>query len=144
METVVAASFGANAGGNLYLLEGWARSEEKFTWTAAEQCTIRLPNLRGDGRFIVRLVASPFVVKQRLPVQRVELLMDDVRVGACELRDISVIEAEVPSELLGDDNRLTVTLRLPTAARPNLVSESQDDRLLALAVRSMMVIRVAA
>jgi hypothetical protein len=142
METVVAVGFGANAGGDQYLLEGWARAEEKFTWTAAERCTIRLPTLPDAGRFVVRFTASPFVVKQRLPFQEVELVIGGVLVGTCEVRDISVIEAEVPADLPRDGKPVTITLRLPSAMRPNTISDSKDDRLLALAMRSMTVLQV--
>jgi len=142
METIVAVGFGANAGGDQYLLEGWARSEENFTWTAAERCSIRLPILPSEGRFVVRFTISPFVVKQRLPVQQVELLIGGVLAGKCEVKDISVIEAEVPSELPRDGEPVTITLFLPSATRPNTISDSKDDRLLALAMRSMTVFQV--
>jgi hypothetical protein len=142
METVVATGFGAKAGGDAYLVEGWARSELEFTWTADAEATIRLPCLRGEGRFIVRLVANPFVVRQRLPFQMVELLMGDIRIGSCTVRHMSVIEADVPRELVDGEKPITVTLRLPTAARPCELTESKDDRLLALAVRSLTVFHV--
>jgi hypothetical protein len=144
VETVFTAGFGAGGGGERYRLEGWANPEPAFTWTAGEQSTVQLPALGGEGSFVVRMVISPFVVKQRLPVQRVELLIGGVRIGACEVKDIAVIEAEVPAELLGDDNRLTLTLRLPTATRPNELTDSKDDRQLALAVRSLTVLRLPA
>jgi hypothetical protein len=142
METVVDVGFGVNAGGAQYLLEGWARAEEKFIWTAAERCTIQLPILPAEGRFVVRFTASPFVVKQRLPFQRVELLIGDVLVGTCEVKDMSVIEAEVPAELRNDRKPVTITFFLPSATRPNTISDSKDERLLALAMRSMTVFQI--
>ncbi|HEY4040649.1 MAG TPA: hypothetical protein VGM32_02265 [Rhodopila sp.] len=142
LETIVEAGFGANQGGEHFRLEGWARAEESFTWTAAHQCSVQLPRLRGEGRFVVRLIASPFVVKERLPLQQVELLINGVRIGSCEVKDVSVIEAEVPAAQRDDEMPVTVVLRLPTATRPNAIGASADDRLLALAVRSMTVFRI--
>ncbi len=141
VETVVAVGFGNEADGDRYRLQGWATSENGFTWTQAPQSTIRLPRLTGDGTFVVRLVVSPFTVPERRPSQHVELSIDGLRLGACEVRDIAVLEAEVPQKLLGENNRLTLTLNLPTATRPSEVGDSKDGRQLALAVRGMTILR---
>jgi hypothetical protein len=142
LESVFAVGFGDNPDAERYRLEGWAASETGFTWTDALQSTIQLPPLAGAGGFIVRLVASPFTVPQRLPFQQVEVLIDGVRLGACQVKEISVIEVEVPAELLVDNNRLTLTLHLPTATCPSDVTDSKDHRRLALAVRSLAIHRI--
>jgi hypothetical protein len=98
--------------------------------------------LAGEGRFIVRLIASPFVVPQLRPFQEVEVLIEGVRFGACRVTDVSVLEVVVPPAMLTENNRLTLTLRLPTATRPSEVVASKDQRELALAVRSMTILRV--
>jgi hypothetical protein len=144
IETIIETGFGVKMGGEPYRQNGWARPEASFTWTAAEESTLRLPVLPSGGRFIIRLVASPFIVKPVLPCQQLVLEVNGVRLGGCEIKDLSVIEAELPPMLLKDGAPLTVTLRLPTATQPNTVSSSADDRLLALAVRSLAVFRVTA
>ena len=143
LEPVLTAGFGHDTDSEQYRLEGWARCEKDFTWTNATHSTIRLPTLAGAGNFIVRLVVSPFVVPQRRPFQQVEIVIDGVRLGGCQVKDISVLEVEVPSEMLVENNRLTLALDLPNAARPNEITDSKDSRLLALAVRSMAIYRIA-
>jgi hypothetical protein len=142
LEPVLAIGFGDNPEAEQCRLEGWAASEEGYTWTDAEQSTIRLPTLAGAGGFIVRLVASPFIVPQRRTFQQVEVMIDGVRIGACQVKDISVIEVAVPVELLVENNRLTLALHLPTATRPSEVTDSKDHRQLALAVRSLAIHRI--
>jgi hypothetical protein len=142
IETVISAGFGKEADGERYRLDGWAASEKGFTWTEGERCTIRLPVLSGAGSFIIRFVATPFIVAELRPFQEIELLIGGVRVGACKVKDIAVIEAEVPPDMLGDDEPLTVTLRLPTAVRPSEIVDSKDHRRLALAVRSLTILRI--
>jgi hypothetical protein len=142
IETVLAIGFGNDADGKMYRRDGWAPAETDFTWTAARQSTIQLPTLAGEGRFIVRLIASPFVVPQLRPFQEVEVLIEGIRFGACRVTDVSVLEVVVPPAMLTENNRLTLTLRLPTATRPSEVVASKDQRELALAVRSMTILRV--
>jgi hypothetical protein len=50
----------------------------------------------------------------------------------------------LPSGTSSADRRPIVTLRLPTSARPNEISDSKDSRQLALAVRSLALLRVPA
>jgi hypothetical protein len=142
LEPVATMAFGYNTDSQQYRLQGWAACEKDFTWTDATQAAIRLPTLTGSGKFIVRLVVSPFVVPQRRPFQQVAILIDGVRLGACQVKDISVIEVEVPAEMVVENNRLTLELDLPNAARPSEITDSKDDRLLALAVRSMAIYRI--
>jgi hypothetical protein len=143
LEPVLTLEFGDNPNSERYRLKGWATAEKGYTWTDAQQSTIALPTLAGAGGFIVRLVASPFVVPQRRPFQQLEVMIDGVRLGTCQVKDISVIEVEVPAELLAENNRLTLTLNLPTATRPSEVSDSKDHRQLALAIRSLAIYRVS-
>ncbi len=141
-EPVITAAFGHDDDSQRYRLQGWASSERDFTWTNATHSTIQLPTLTGLGTFLVRLIASPFIVPQKRPFQQVEVLIDGVRLGACRVKDISVIEVEVPAEMLVADNRLILALNLPNAAHPCELTDSKDDRLLALAVRSMAIFRI--
>jgi hypothetical protein len=142
LEAVLAVHFGDNPEAGRCRLKGWAAPEKGYTWTDAQQSTIELPTLAGAGGFIVRLVATPFIVPQRRPFQQVEVLIDGVRLGTCQIKDISVIEVEVPAGMLVENNRLTLTLNLPTATRPSEVTDSKDHRRLALAVRSLEIHRI--
>jgi hypothetical protein len=141
IETLLTASFGVRGEGASYRLDGWASPEEKFTWTAASNSLIRLPPMPADGKITFRLVGGPFVSKNRLDAQHVELLLGGELIGACDVRDFSVLECDLPRHLLHDNEPVVLTLHLPDAALPRAVSGANDDRLLALAVASIAVLR---
>ena len=141
IETLLTASFGVRGEGASYRLDGWASPEEKFTWTAATDSLIRLPAMPPDGKIIFRLVGGPFVSKNRLEAQHVELLLGGELIGACDVRDFSVLECDLPRHLLHDNESVVLTLHLPDAALPRAVNGANDDRLLALAVASIAVLR---
>lgn len=142
VETILSIDVMANTGVENYLLEGWGLPEESFTWTVAEHCTIRLPPLLGNGYFIFRMVVSPLVVEERLRFQALELTIDRELLGSCKLKVQSVIEVRLPPLPIQDDEPVTIVLHLPNAARPSEITNSDDRRLLGLAVHSMMVFRV--
>jgi hypothetical protein len=141
-ETIITMEFGKGANGDQYRLDGWAPSEQGFTWTGADKCTVRLPALTGDGSFIVRIVVTPYTAAKIRPFQQVDLLINDVGIGGCQVKNIAVIEAEVPADILRGNGPLTLTLLLPTAVRPSEIGPSKDHRQLALAVRNLTVLRV--
>ena len=143
VETILSIDVMANTGVENYLLEGWGLPEESFTWTIAEHCTIRLPPLLGNGYFIFRMVVSPLVVKERLRFQALELTIDGESLGSCKLKDKSVIEVRLLPLPIKDDEPVTIALHLPNAARPSKINDSDDCRLLGLAVHSVVVFRVA-
>jgi hypothetical protein len=144
VEAAFSADFSVAGHAQACRLDGWARPEAAFTWTAAHECQIKLPPLAGDGKFIFRLVGSPYVSKGRLPSQQIEILVDGELLGMCQVRDVAVLECEIPRRLLENNEPIVVTLNLPTAACPRDVSGADDDRILALAVRSIAVLRVTA
>jgi hypothetical protein len=141
-EVVVTAEFGVDGLTEPFRLEGWAKPEKRFTWTNATESTIRLPPLPGGGSFVFRLIGSPFLSKGKISSQSVELMLGGVPLGGCNVRDMSVLECALPSDLLHRSGPIDITLRLPAAARPSEVSGANDDRLLALAVHSVAVLRV--
>jgi hypothetical protein len=143
VETVVSAEMRANTGAEKYLLGGWGLPEERFTWTAAEHCEIQLPPLHGKGYFVLRMVVSPLVVRERLRFQRLDLSIGGTLLGSCRLKDKSVIEVRLPPAEGQDDSPVTIALSLPNATRPSDITDSEDTRLLGLAVHTITVFRVA-
>ena len=142
VETILAVDTRADAGAEDYLRDGWSPAEDGFTWTSAVRCGIRLPPMWGGGTFLLRLVVSPFVAEGQLPFQPVELMLGGVSLGSCKVRDKSVIEAALPSELLMEGMPVDIVLHVPGAARPNDFFETDDQRLIALAVYQIVVLRL--
>ena len=142
LELVASIDCGLDGAGRDHLLDGWSAAEKTFTWTNAESSQLRLLPVPPDDRCIVRLIGNPYVVKGLIPFQRIEILVNGELMGTARVNDIAVIECEVPMRLRQRDEPIILTLRLPTAARPCDVTGINDSRLLAFALRRVMVLVV--
>ena len=142
IDTLLTVKFGIDGTGRDYQLDGWSITENTFTWTNAETSRIQLPPFPVDGRCILRLVGNPLISRDQVPLQRIEVLVNGEFLGAAHIRDISVIECEVPRRLLQEREAINVALHLPTAARPKQLTGIDDDRLLAFALHQVIVLRV--
>jgi hypothetical protein len=130
-----------NVDGNLLQYEhtGWARPEEKFTWTAASTSRLVIPKPGGGGDYRLRLILAPFVVKEKLPEQRIVTTVNGIVIGASALRDVAMLDYELPAAVLGGDATMELSFELPDAARPIEVSGAADDRLLAVAFEKIEI-----
>ena len=142
LELLASIDCGLDGAGRDHLLDGWSAAEKTFTWTNAESSQLRLLPVPPDDRCIVRLIGNPYVVKGLIPFQRIEILVNGELMGTARVNDIAVIECEVPMRLRQRDEPIILTLRLPTAARPCDVTGINDSRLLAFALRRVMVLVV--
>ena len=70
--------------------------------------------------------------------------MNDECLGEPLIKDIAVIECEIPRRLLRENEPFVVTLGLPTAACPKDLSGIDDDRLLAFALHRISVLAIRA
>ena len=69
-------------------------------------------------------------------------MLGGVSLGSCKVRDKSVIEAALPSDLLMEGMPVDIVLHVPGAARPSDFFETDDQRLIALAVYQIVVLRL--
>jgi len=142
MEVTASIAFGTEGEGANYQLDGWSVTEDTFTWTNAPASRLRLPTLPDSDLCVLRLVGNPFVSNGILPSQRVEIWIDDQRLGVARATQVSVIECELPAGVLRPNQQATLTLRLPDAARPKDVTGFDDDRLLGFALHRLIIYRV--
>jgi hypothetical protein len=142
-EETTSITFGADGNGREHLMDGWARPEKAFTWSNGTKASLRLPGLPHGGRSIIRLVGTPYTVKDRLPLQRIDVLVNDLPLGVARIRDAAVIECEIPPELMEEKAPLVLTLRLPSAMQPHALDPAKGDkRLLAFALRQLTVLHL--
>jgi hypothetical protein len=142
LELVASIDCGLDGTGRDHLVDGWSAAEKTFTWTNAESSQLRLLPVPQGGRCFVRLIGNPYVVKDLIPFQRIEVLVNGELMGTARVKDVAVIECEVPTRLRPPDATIILTLRLPTAARPCDVTGVNDNRLLAFALHRVMVLVV--
>ncbi|MBV9018381.1 MAG: hypothetical protein JO058_22245, partial [Alphaproteobacteria bacterium] len=136
-----AAGFGQGADGKVYLREGWANPEPEFVWTTALVSHLEIPKPGGAQDCRLRLIARPFVVKDRLPRQRFSIAVNGVLIGSGEASERAVIECDLPRPVLGGGAMAAITLTMPDAVRPSEISGSGDRRQLGLAIERIDVLR---
>ncbi len=134
--------FGENGTGRDYQLDGWSVTERTFTWTNAASSRLELPAMPPGALCVLRLIGNPYVVEGKIPSQHIEVAVNGTIVGEAHVRDIAVIECELPRDLLRDREPVEITLHLRTAARPKELSGIDDDRLLAFALHRIVLMTV--
>src|SRR4051812_4099566 len=139
-ESILRISFGLNGNSKGYVREGWANPEPRFVWTSAPVSRLEIPKPTG-GDCILRLLGGPFVVKDRLPSQRMTIAVNGIVLGTVTTADRSLIECDVPKVVLGGAKTAAVTLTLPDAAKPADVTGAEDQRILGFAIERIELFR---
>jgi hypothetical protein len=88
--------FGVAGNGADYRRTGWADPEPWHTWTIGAESRLELPRPAMPGTYRLVLDLGPFVWKQKLPVQRLSILVNDCEVGTFFVREVTRIECPVP------------------------------------------------
>lgn len=140
VETIFNAGFGAEGTAGSLLRQGWSQPEPAFTWTVGHTSVLDLPPLgRDGGALVVQFTLRPFVWRDKLPAQLVEITVNGTAIGTAEIREPSVLEFELPSSLVGPDTPLEITLGLPLASAPRPLSGANDDRVLGLCMERLTI-----
>ncbi len=118
---------------------GWSYPEAELCWMMDDESTLSLPPLSPGHASAVTLTLMPHVWGERLPVQRLTVLANEVPLGEFELRQEGTVGFAVPAGTWRADGLNLLRLRHPDAAAPAAVSGGGDHRRLAVAVKSMTV-----
>jgi hypothetical protein len=141
MAPVLRLNFGRGGSGVGGLGAGWSRPEADHVWSNAHECQFTLPPLGEPGRYRVWLTGSTFTSSDRLPAQRLTVLAGGAELGSVALRRAAVLSFDIPQAVVETGGPVTLTLRLPDAARPRDVAGNKDDRLLGFCLRRADVFR---
>jgi acyl carrier protein len=139
---IFSSRFGGDGNGAPFTSKGWAAPERGFVWSGARENTLVLPALRSRGEHRLYMILRPFTHGTELPGQRVTVLLNGKLEAATKIRDISVVSVPVPRAVAGSDEPITLTLRLPDAARPSAVNGGDDRRLLGVALYALKIMRI--
>jgi hypothetical protein len=136
------AVFGQGGNGKAFLREGWANPEAEFVWTAAPVSRLEIPKPGAAGDYRLRLIARPFIAKDRLPTQRFSIAVNGVVLGGAAASERALIECDLPGPVLGGNATTAVTLTIPDAVRPSEVSDSSDVRRLGFAIEWLELLQI--
>lgn len=142
IECLIALQFGAGGNAENHLGPGWSDAEPGFRWMTGAESDIWLENPGAAGDAILELDLKPFVAPPGLPAQRLRVLVRGVEIGHGVLVEGVSLAWLVPEVLLQGDGPVRITLQHPDARRPNELSDSPDDRPLAISVQSARLLQV--
>jgi hypothetical protein len=132
----VELAFGANGNSRSFTVDGWSRPEPQYTFNNGHEARLVLPKLFDSDRYELSIDVWPFVVRDRLPVQHIEIIVrgSPVMHAAADSRERRVMRCEIPPHVVDGCESVDITFRFPDAAAPAGVNDdSSDTRILAFA-----------
>jgi hypothetical protein len=121
-----------------YLVSGWASDGDagsSMRWSTSERCRLLVPTPPAARADFV-LEGQPFLAPPAVTSQRVWVFVQGLFAGFGRLSAAGDVAGGVPSAAL-EGSTMSVELVLPDAVAPSSVGVGADERLLALALRSM-------
>ena len=143
-EPALRVMFGAEANCRPYLRDGWANPEPDFVWTSGPVSQLEIPKPSGGGDYVLRLLAGPFIIKDRLPSQRLAIAVNEIILGTAVASERAVIDCLVPAAVLGGGDTAVLTFTLPDAIKPADITGADDQRTLGFAIERIELFRVDA
>src|SRR5579885_2880091 len=125
--------FGAAGNGGAFCRSGWSQAEPRHTWTLGRESTLELPRPAQAGAYRLLIELGPFVFEDKLPAQRLAVLVNGTRVGDFVLSEVALIECAVPWPVVAGQDTVSIRFLHPDAAKPSEVSGASDEREIAFA-----------
>ncbi len=142
-ETELLIDFSQEGNSRKYVREGWYNPEAGHTWTKGKSSVVEVPLLEPNGFYSLECLLWPFVVPGAINDQQFAISVGGSLIQRASVRiGHNLVECEVPSDIAASAS-LVVRFDHPDAARPYDYTQSQDKRELALAFKSLKLLRKA-
>ena len=141
-ELLLSLRFGRDSGDANYLGLGWSGDEDGYRWTTGAWSELWLER-PGAGNYLLELELAPFVHPPALPVQRLALSVRGTVVGRSVLSGLRTLGYRIPADLMAGAGPVRLGFQHPDATRPVDLTDSHDDRQLALCVRRLSLYRIS-
>lgn len=134
---LLAIDFGIAGNAAAFLGSGWSADEPGFVWATGSQSVLILDAPAERCDLAIRLTLRPHVNPPHVPPQSLTVQVNDQTVETFTLTGESIVEFQVPADLIARSGRILIRFLHPNAARPVTESgtETTDARLLAIAFR---------
>jgi hypothetical protein len=130
--------FGKHGNANQYgIWDGFSDPEDGFTWTEGNLASIGLWVLRPPAELVLKLQVFP-LLGANITSQTVTVSVNDKAVGTLEIRNPGEYSIGIPKSILNQDI-LKIVFHLPSAATPKELGINEDNRLLAIALQSLVI-----
>jgi hypothetical protein len=141
-ETEVVIDFAEGGNSKEFVRAGWSHPEPRHTWTEGKQSVIELSFRSPGSRYRVEMLAWPFCVAGRLVQQAMLVSLDDTLLSTFNVGPgQKLLECEVAGDLT-ENGRALLRFDFPDAARPYDIDGAPEQRMIALAFRSVTLKRV--
>ncbi len=123
-----------------FLWYGWSAAEAEFRWTEGTEATFVF-SLKQVDDIVLRINCAPFLFKDKLKAQRISVELNGDRVGELRLTDdaANVYPITLPKRALHTSKNILL-FKLPDAAKPKDLTESNDARLLGISVQWIEIV----
>lgn len=139
-ESVVGKVIRFNPSGNseVYRVSGWSKTEPEFTWSEGTSARLALPVTKDAAALTLKVTAAGFMGAD-LPFQPVEVFVNDQKVADWQVGNTAEHTATIPADLSKAGDVLNVEFRTPKATSPKALGQSEDPRILGIAVHYIAV-----
>jgi hypothetical protein len=142
-QTAAEFVFTKTSNGALCLGEGWAAPEEHATWSLGHASTLTVPLAEGPHTdLMLEFSLTPFTRHPFFKRQRLGISVNGVALGEEMVEAETSIGFRLPAAQFGAATSLDIELSTPDSCRPADVGLGSDGRLLGMALREVMVMRV--
>jgi hypothetical protein len=143
-EPAQAASYAFRAGreGQALLGEGWHFDAAGNAWSGDRYAQLALPAPTRPGRYAVRFDICPLFVRDTLPAQRVNILLDGAVIGQFKTGYETVLCVPLPAELADPGGTLRFTLALPDGLAMDGFGGAHEGRFLGIVLDRVTVLPV--
>jgi hypothetical protein len=132
--------FGTSGNVDGRTLEGWAEPEAGLQWMISVASEFALPALAPANGYDVVAWVVPNLPMQRPRLQRLILQLNQTVVAEFDVDEEMYIGCALPVSSLRRDGTDRLRLLHPDAVSPSSVGESDDTRLLAVALRQLSLV----
>ena len=136
----VGIDFAASGNSSLFTVAGWSRPEREYTFNDGHEARLTVSKGFDSDRYDLSMDVWPFVVRDRLPVQHLEVMVGGTSVmqATVDSRERRVLRCEIPPDVVDGQETVEVIFRFPDAAAPvSVTTDSPDMRVLAFAFFSV-------
>lgn len=123
-----------------YRISGWSKAEPKFIWTEGTSARLALPIGKDAGALNLRVTAAGLTGGADLAFQPVEVLANDQKVADWQVGSTAEFNAPIPAELANSAEMLNIEFRIPKATSPKALGQSEDPRVLGMALHHLTVL----
>ncbi len=139
--------FGYGGDANRFRRDGWAKTEEKFTWTRGLGATLQIRVFPSDQPVTLKMKMNGIFKSPELPYQPVDLSINGKKIASWKVTKLKWYTAVIPREMVdlgpnaaGHTAFFVIDLYTPKSTPPSDLNLGRDARRLGVCVWEMFIV----